>query len=90
MKVLFGQDYAIPVNMALNNAALQRLQPTTITISSCKIIHDHNTGDTWLTDAPSTRFYVNHQNAEESNLRFRYRANNPPIRWSQNIRDEGW
>lgn len=84
-----SEENIIPVNRALNDTVMQRLQPTTITICGCKMNVDHDTGETWLTDAPSTRFYINHQNAEESNLRFSFRINNPPTRWSRDIRNEG-
>lgn len=75
VKVVFWDESVIPLNMALNSAALQRLQPTIIAISSCKMILDNDNGDTRLNDAPSTRFFINHQNAEEIDLRFRYFLN---------------
>lgn len=65
MKVVFSEENVVPVYTTLNYTAMQRMHPITVTICSCKMNLDSDPGKTWLTDSPSTRFYVNQQNVQE-------------------------
>ena len=58
-------------NNSFNTLDQHTLEPTTISISSCKMQLNRYTNDIVLIDMPSTRYFINYESEQDTILRQR-------------------
>ncbi|WOH01232.1 hypothetical protein DCAR_0520613 [Daucus carota subsp. sativus] len=72
ISIRFRNGLASLCNNSFNILNDHNLEPTTISISSCKMQFNRYTNDIVLIDMPSTRYFINYESQQDTILRQRY------------------
>ena len=59
VKVRFTGEFAIACNSSLTNNSTSKKHNTIVALSSCKMVLNRLTNETYLSNAPSTKFFIN-------------------------------